>query len=223
VLPRLFEPFFTTKAPGEGTGLGLSVSHAIVEQHGGSLRAENRTGGDARGARFTVLLPFLDRRAVDRTQPQLPPSDLMPRVAVPAGSPRHVLVVDDEAPIRVAIRRYLERRGWTVEEAKDGREALEILGLYEGSPRVTTERFDAIVTDLKMPEVTGMEIHDRLSRSAPELLAKLVLITGDTASAEAAEFVARLQQPLLQKPFDMRTLADLLDRTTPPRPASPIS
>src|ERR1051325_10279676 len=64
VLARLFEPFFTTKDPGQGTGPGLSVSHGIAEQHGGTLLAENRAGPDERGARFTLLLPFLDRRAL---------------------------------------------------------------------------------------------------------------------------------------------------------------
>jgi FixJ family two-component response regulator len=64
-----------------------------------------------------------------------------------------------------------------------------------------------------MPGVTGIEIHDRLAAASPELMARLVLITGDTASPEVAEFVGRLRQPLVQKPFDMRTLAELLDRT----------
>ena len=74
---------------------------------------------------MAVLLPYLDRRAVSRTQPQLPRSDLAPPlVTAPAGS-RRVLIIDDESPIRVAIRRFLERRGWSVEEAKDGREALD--------------------------------------------------------------------------------------------------
>jgi PAS domain S-box-containing protein len=218
VLPHLFEPFFTTKAPGEGTGLGLSVSRAIIDQHGGTLRAENRSGAGARGARFTVSLPFLDRRTAERTPAELPPTDLSHPAPMPA---RHLLVVDDEAPIRVAIRRFLERRNWTVEEAQNGREALEILGLDDRAARPTTDRFDAIISDLRMPGVTGMEIHDRLARSAPNALAKLVLITGDTASAEVVEFVARLRQPLLNKPFDMGALAELLDRTAPPTTSAP--
>ena len=214
VLPQLFEPFFTTKGPGEGTGLGLSVSHAIVEQHGGSLKAENRDGPGERGARFTVRLPFLDRRAASRRLPDLPRSDLVGKPpAVPRAS-RRVLVVDDEAPIRVAIRRYLERRGWTVEEARDGREALELLGLTDGA-HLRDGAYDAIVTDLKMPGVSGIEIHDRLAAVSPAGVAKMIMITGDTASPEMAEFVGRLRQPLVQKPFDMRALADLLDRTVP--------
>lgn len=212
-LPQLFEPFFTTKDPGKGTGLGLSVSHAIAEHHGGSLQAENRVGPGERGARFTVRLPYLDRRAVPRRLPDLPRSDLVDSPLAAPRAARRVLVVDDEAPIRVAIRRYLERRGWTVEEARDGREALEILGLAEGGlPRA--DAYDAIVTDLRMPGVTGIEIHDRLAALSPSGVAKLIMITGDTASPEVAEFVDRLRQPLVQKPFDMRALADLLDRQT---------
>lgn len=212
VLPRLFEPFFTTKATGKGTGLGLSVSHAIIEQHGGTLRAENRSGPGVRGARFTVLLPFIDRRSVPRETAGEPLRAAGLRA--PQGAERRVLVIDDEAPIRTAIRRYLERRGWLVEEASDGLEALELLGLT-GAATSRTDRYDAIITDLKMPGITGIELHDRLAASDPAGLEKLVLITGDTASSEVADFVARLRQPLVQKPFDMRALADLLDRSAP--------
>lgn len=226
VLPRLFEPFFTTKDPGKGTGLGLSVSHGIVEQHDGILLAANRTGPGERGARFTIRMPYLDRRAVRRGAPlDLPRSDLVPPPTPVPGARRRVLIVDDEAPIRVAIRRFLERRDWEVEEAKDGREAVELLGLNGGDAVGRAARYDAIVTDLRMPGVSGIEIHDRLALAAPEALAKLVVISGDTASTEVAEFLARLRQPVVQKPFDMRALADLLDQTAPPTaaPAAPAS
>lgn len=74
-----------------------------------------------------------------------------------------------------------------------------------------------------MPGMSGMELHDLLATHDPAALGKLVVISGDTASAEIAAFVTRLRQPIIQKPFDMRTLADLLDRTAPPRaaPAAP--
>jgi CheY-like chemotaxis protein len=130
-----------------------------------------------------------------------------------------VLLIDDETAIRSAIRRYLERRGWQVDEAKNGREALELLGLG-GSGAPGSERYDAIVTDLRMPGVSGIEIHDRLAAEDPAGLEKLVVVSGDTASTEIAEFIKRLQRPIIQKPFDMRTLAELLDRTAPPRAAS---
>jgi PAS domain S-box-containing protein len=215
VLPRLFEPFFTTKSHGKGTGLGLSVSHGIVEQHGGKLQVTNREGQGIHGARFTVLLPFLDRRSFDRSALHAASRIELPRAEAPLT--RRVLIVDDEAAIRTAIRRYLERRGWEVEEAKNGREALERLGL-DGSSAGRSDRYDAVVTDLRMPGVSGIEIHDRLAAQDPAGLEKLIVISGDTASAEVAEFIARLRQPIIQKPFDMRALADLLDRTAPPRP-----
>jgi nitrogen-specific signal transduction histidine kinase/ActR/RegA family two-component response regulator len=223
VLPRLFEPFFTTKGHGEGTGLGLSVSHGIVEQHAGMLRAENRSEPGTHGARFVVLLPFLDRRAISRTgvvPAELPKSEL---VAPRSPGERRVLVIDDETAIRVAIRRYLERRGWQVEEASNGREALDLLGLGSGGHTPRSAGYDAIVTDLRMPGVSGIEIHDMLAAHDPAGLEKLVVISGDTASAEIQTFVTRLRQPIIQKPFDMRTLADLLDRTAPPRAASAAS
>lgn len=91
-----------------------------------------------------------------------------------------------------------------------------MLGLT-GTATSRTDRYDAIITDLKMPGITGIELHDRLAASDPAGLLKLVLITGDTASSEVADFVARLRQPLVQKPFDMRALADLLDRSAPAR------
>jgi two-component system NtrC family sensor kinase len=210
-LPRLFEPFFTTKPPGQGTGLGLSVSHSIVEQHGGSIRAGPRRDG-ASGARFVVTLPFVDRRTIRRPSPPL--GELAP---VPASArPRRLLVVDDEAPIRVAIRRFLERRGWLVDEARDGQEALELLELDDAEGIARGIRYDAVVTDLRMPGMTGIQLHDRIAESAPDLLARLVVISGDTASPEVAEFLLRLRRPLVQKPFDLRTLADLLDEAAPP-------
>jgi PAS domain S-box-containing protein len=213
-LPRLFEPFFTTKAIGKGTGLGLSVSHAIVEQHGGVVRAENRSGAGERGARFTVLLPFVDRRAVVRPEAAADARAETP-ARTPSGAGRRVLVIDDEAPIRMAIRRYLERRGWRVDEAADGVQGLDLLGLGRDATLSRTGDYDAIISDLKMPGITGIQIHDRLAEVDPAGLRKLVLITGDTASVEVAEFVTRVRQPLVQKPFDMRALADLLDRGAP--------
>jgi CheY-like chemotaxis protein/two-component sensor histidine kinase len=226
VLPRLFEPFFTTKGHGQGTGLGLSVSHGIVEQHAGTLRAENRSEPGTQGARFTVLLPFLDRRAASRVAAapaELPRAELLAAAGPRPPGGRRVLLIDDEAAIRVAIRRYLERRGWQVEEAGNGREALDRLGLGKPDARPGSERYDAIVSDLRMPGMSGMELHDLLAARDPAALEKLVVISGDTASAEIAAFITRLRRPIIQKPFDMRTLADLLDRTAPPRaaPAAP--
>lgn len=203
LLTRVFEPFFTTKDPGQGTGLGLAVSHTIVQQHGGTLTAENRTDR-ASGARFVVALPFVERRAASREEPVEEP---VAPVSVAGQRKRKVLVVDDEAMIRVAVRRALERRGWEVDEAADGEEALLRLDVG-GRPG----DYDAVVTDLRMPGVSGIELCHRLEAEHPELARRLVVITGDTASTSVAAFLTEGSRPFLQKPFDMRVLADLLDR-----------
>ncbi len=206
-MPRLFEPFYTTKAPGQGTGLGLSVSHAIVEQHGGSIEAENRRDGTT-GARFTVKLPFVNRRS------RAGSADEGDRTAVPAAlvegpRPRRVLVIDDETAIRSAIRRALERRGWEVDEAADGQEATLLL---EVGGRLAD--YDAVVTDLRMPGMSGVELYRWLQIHHPSAVSRLVVVTGDTASPAVAEFLASLQGPYLQKPFDMRALLEVLERIT---------
>lgn len=195
-MPRLFEPFFTTKAPGEGTGLGLSVSHAIVSQHGGTIDVENLGAGS--GARFRINLPFVDRRQGEVSGPD-DGADEPP--------PGRVLIVDDEPAIRVAVRRSLERRGWQVDEAADGAEAwLKI----EVGGRPTD--YDVVVTDLRMPGMSGIELVDRIRERHPSLADRTIVITGDTASPSVAEFLARLPTPHLQKPFDIRQLIEVVDR-----------
>lgn len=201
IMPRLFEPFFTTKPEGHGTGLGLSVSHAIVDQHGGTITAENRLTG---GARFSVELPIVDRR--------MPPLLLTAQEteiqhALAAEQPGRVLIVDDEASIRSAMRRAFERRGWLVDDAADGAEAW--LRIEVGGRAV---EYDAIVTDLRMPGVSGMDLYDKLRLVYPELAARTIVITGDTTSSGVVEFLERLEAPVLQKPFDLRRLIDLVGR-----------
>ncbi len=201
-MPRLFEPFFTTKGLGEGTGLGLSVSHAIINQHGGEIGAENLPG---RGARFTVALPFVERRI----DPPMPADGLGPGPAR-HGDPAPVgraLVVDDEAAIRAAVRRSLERHGWQVDEAADGQEGWLRLDVG-GRPGP----YHVVVTDLRMPGLSGIELVDRLRATHPELADRTVVITGDTASPAVAAFLARLKTPHLQKPFDIRVLVQMVER-----------
>jgi PAS domain S-box-containing protein len=199
-LARVFEPFFTTKPPGQGTGLGLAVSHAIVQQHGGTITAENREGGH--GARFVVRLPYVNRRA-DHAAPG--------GAGTPAtGNEAHgsrALVVDDEPAIRVAIRRALERHGWVVDEAADGAEAWLRLDVG-GRPA----DYAVIVTDLRMPGVSGIELVERLRVEHPSLAARTIVITGDTASPQVAQFLATLTTPYLQKPFDIKAIVTWADR-----------
>jgi PAS domain S-box-containing protein len=204
VMERIFEPFFTTKPIGEGTGLGLSVTLGLVQHVGGRIDVANREGG-ANGARFTVVLP-IDLAESPEANESTPVLRSPASVAARAGRPGpRVLVIDDEPTIRLGLRRFFTRRGWRVDEAADGAEGLSAL---------LAERFAyaAVVSDLKMPGCSGIELHDHVAAVAPELLDRIVFSTGDVASPEAAEFVRRTRCKVLQKPFELRALEAILVR-----------
>lgn len=121
-----------------------------------------------------------------------------------ATKPR-VLVIDDESTIRAALGRFFKRRDWIFDEAEDGARGLEKL-LAPGA------HYDAIISDLRMPGMSGMELHDRIAEHRPELLARLLFSTGDVASKEAAEFVQRTHCIVLEKPFELSKLGETLER-----------
>ncbi|HET7041218.1 MAG TPA: ATP-binding protein, partial [Gemmatimonadales bacterium] len=193
---RVFEPFFTTKPAGQGTGLGLSVSLGIVEQHRGKLEVTPTV----KGACFTVTLP------AGRLPPAAPsaPSE-RPAVAVP---PSSVLIIDDEAAVRMAMRRWFERQGWKVDEAVDGAQALALLIAAPGD-----DSYGLVLCDLRMPGMGGIELHERLAAERPGVLARIIYATGDTASPETAAFLARVERPVLEKPFELAQLAAVVEAT----------
>jgi PAS domain S-box-containing protein len=125
-----------------------------------------------------------------------------------AGPPPRLLVVDDEASIRQALVRFFGRRGWAVDEADDGRAAFARLLDAEaaGAP------YDLVLSDVRMPDVSGVALHDWLARTRPALLDRVVFATGDDASAESAAFVRRTRCRVLEKPFDADTLTALARR-----------
>ncbi|HVX41789.1 MAG TPA: PAS domain S-box protein [Gemmatimonadaceae bacterium] len=204
LMDRIFEPFFTTKPLGEGTGLGLSVTLGIVQQLRGRIEVENRPAADGGGARFTVALPIggegvEDPGPVIQTMPAT--RDQGPNGAV---APR-ALIIDDEPSIRAALRRFFVRRGWVVDEASDGAHALSML--------LTAKlQYALVISDLKMPGCSGVELHDHVAGVAPELLDRIIFSTGDVASREAAEFVGRTRCMVLQKPFELRMLESIVSR-----------
>ena len=112
-------------------------------------------------------------------------------------------MIDDEPTIRAALKRYFARRGWSVVEAADGRSGLEQLAELGDSVGV-------VISDLRMPGFSGIELHDYLAESNPALLRRFVFSTGDVASAEAASFVQRTSCPVLQKPFELRMLDEII-------------
>jgi CheY-like chemotaxis protein/anti-sigma regulatory factor (Ser/Thr protein kinase) len=227
VLPRIFDPFFTTKPTGEGTGLGLSVTLGIVEQFGGRITVDANVAG--RGARFTVFLPCIDPRIVSTRESEgqakqddqplqnaIAPVEQMPGpVNAPPEVPKVALIIDDEPTIRAALRRYFTRRGWVVEEASDGAVGLGLIESHDG-------RFGVVISDLRMPGFSGIELHDRLAIDRPEMLRRFVFSTGDVASGEAASFVQRTTCPILQKPFELRMLDSIIARVTQGAPAERV-
>jgi two-component system cell cycle sensor histidine kinase/response regulator CckA len=132
--------------------------------------------------------------------------------SVTSQSKPSVLVIDDESTIRAALRRFFKRRDWIFDEAEDGARGLEKL-LAPGAD------YTAIISDLRMPGMSGMALHDQLAQRRPELLDRLIFSTGDVASKEAAEFVQRTRCVILEKPFELSKLGETLERiraTVPP-------
>jgi PAS domain S-box-containing protein len=193
VRERVFEPFFTTKAEGAGTGLGLSVSRSIVREHGGELELEPAVEGQ--GAAFTLRLPLPAQAAAaaPAAAPVMPP----PASAVAATAAR-LLVVDDEPGIVELLRRLLEEAGYEVAAADSGALALALLD---------SARFDAVVSDLRMPDMDGAALWQALRRRHPALAGRLLFVTGDTLSATARRILDATGCPHLNKPF---TREDLL-------------
>jgi PAS domain S-box-containing protein len=206
LMDRIFEPFFTTKPVGQGTGLGLSVTLGIVQQLGGRISVENcASDGEATGARFTVHLP-IDVGGIDARLGHSGSVDPIADARETESGPKpRVLIIDDEPSIRAALRRFFARRGWLVDEAEDGSEGLSLM--LSGK----TE-FTVVISDLKMPGCSGMELHDHVAAVAPELLERLIFSTGDVASRDAAEFVQRTRCAVMQKPFELRALEGMVAR-----------
>jgi PAS domain S-box-containing protein len=192
VLGHVFDPFFTTKPIGVGSGLGLSICHGIVTALGGEISVESEVG---RGSIFRVVLPPGRARAVPEPDAREVPGARVERR-------RRILVIDDEPLIGKVIRRILLEHDVTIAH-----------GGKEGLARVTSgEPFDLILCDLMMPEMTGMDLHAELSRSMPELLHRVVFMTGGVFSSTAKAFLDRVPNERLEKPFEPARLAALARR-----------
>jgi signal transduction histidine kinase len=187
-LERIFDPFYTTKPVGVGTGLGLAICHRIVSELGGTIEVDSEVG---RGTRFRVVLPAATAEHV-----------------VQAGAPRpgvprrvRVLVVDDEHAIGRALARTL-RAHHDVVSLPSAKEALARIA--EG------ERFDVIVSDLMMPELTGMELHARLLSIAEDQASRMIFMTGGAFTATAREFLQSVSNPRIDKPVESANLLAMI-------------
>ncbi len=204
VMARIFDPFFTTKPVGVGSGLGLSICHNIVLSLGGSLTASNRPD---RGASFRVALPAAQANR-DADAPGTAPAHVtVPDTRAEARElTAEVLVLDDEPSIGMVVDKLLKQHEVTAVTA--ARRALELI--EEG------RRFDVILCDLMMPEMSGMEFHAELDRRDPDLARRVVFISGGAFTPDAHAFLERVPNEQLAKPFRPSEIRDLIARYVGP-------
>lgn len=119
------------------------------------------------------------------------------------------LVIDDEFTIRLALRRFFTRMGWAVDEASNGESGYSMIVLDARQSDVRP--YDIIISDLRMPGLNGIELHDRLKATAPSILSRLIFSTGDIVSEEAANFVQSSECLVLQKPFELAALRETIE------------
>jgi PAS domain S-box-containing protein len=185
---RIFDPFFTTKDVGVGTGMGLAVSKGMIEAHGGTLTLVRNS---AKGARFRVTLPILSGEHTPDTAVASAPT---------SHSPGHILVVDDEAELAALVVECLTPLGLTCAIASDGRDALS---------RIAVTHFDAIITDVRMPGMDGIQLYARLQDVHPKLARRIAFMSGDVLHNDATRVAAIGDRPVIEKPFDPRLVRDV--------------
>jgi PAS domain S-box-containing protein len=185
---RVFEPFFTTKEPGKGTGLGLSTVYGIVKQTGGYIWVYSEPG---RGTTFKVYFPphYGAAKAVEPERP-LPP-------VLDDGAT--ILLVEDERPVRSAVRRLLERHGYEVLEAANGQDALALISDRKAE-------IDLVLSDMVMPGMGGLELADRVRTLSPRL--PVLLMTGYTEEAITRAGERPHEERIIEKPFTMNTMLE---------------
>jgi CheY-like chemotaxis protein len=189
-LPRLFDAFFTTKPVGVGTGLGLSICHRIITNLGGEIQVESQVD---KGTTFRVLL----EPATVEEEAAVPLPDVTP-------PPRRgkVLVIDDEPMIVKALQRLLleEHQVTVAPSAGDARARI-----------LSGERYDVILCDLMMPQMTGMDLHAALLQEQPEQASRMVFLTGGAFTPDARAFLDAVPNQRVEKPFDTQHLRAIIN------------
>jgi CheY-like chemotaxis protein len=202
---RIFEPLFTTKSSTQGTGLGLSIVHGIVRSHGGFIHVESKLG---KGSQFHVFLPKGLPAATTDVSPEVDSLAHSKQDQSETGRAKHVLIVDDDRDVGRLAARILETFQYEVTALTDPTEAVKLV-------RKRPTKFDLVLTDLLMPELSGPELARALKKIRPDL--PLLLISGLVSSV--TEESARRQGfvGLIRKPFEIdqivKSVAGILDNT----------
>jgi signal transduction histidine kinase/CheY-like chemotaxis protein len=186
---KVFEPFFTTKPAGEGTGLGLSICHRLIYAMGGRIEVTSTLG---EGSCFTVYLPTARGGVVAH-----PPAS----EAAPSTRRLRLLVVDDEALVARAVQRIFKTE-FFVDTAHGGREALE---------KLSTERFDVVLCDVMMPEISGLDVYRSVRAHNRSLANRFIFATGGLFNQELSDSVKQLSNVIVEKPFEPEELRRVIE------------
>ena len=187
-IERIFDPFFTTKNTGEGTGMGLAVVHGIVKSHGGTITLTSKPGS---GSTFKVFIPTIENEPAAKAPTA---NDL------PSGKER-ILFVDDEAFQADLGRQMLERLGYQVTTRTSSVEALEVF-------RSSSQKFDLVITDMTMPNMTGDELARELLTIRPDV--PVIVCTGYSERISDEKIKAIGIRRLAMKPIVIRDIAKII-------------
>jgi CheY-like chemotaxis protein len=192
MLKKIFDPYFTTKEVGKGTGLGLAVVHGIVKSYGGGIIVSSEPG---KGSAFDIYFPRVEAYEVSRVPHQME--------SMPLGGHERVLLVDDELAIVEVGRNILEHLGYEVVARTSSIEALELF-------RVNPDRFDLVITDMTMPNLTGDRLTQELLKIRPEI--PIILCTGFSERITEEKAKKLGVREFVMKPLVMKDLAQAIQR-----------
>lgn len=196
-LTQIFDPFFSTKGVGVGTGLGLTLAYSTIQQHGGMMHAVSPPG---EGATFIVELPAAPAGTI------VAPPEHVAEVALAAAAAAarargsdgvRILVVEDEIPLAEVVAEALASCGYQVDVAHDGASARR---------RLAESRYDLVISDMKMPDMSGRALHACVAEMDPALARRVIFSTGDSANPETLAFFKAVGNPYLIKPFNLTQL-----------------
>jgi len=188
---RIFEPFFTTKDVGEGTGIGLTLSHRIIRSHDGQITLDKAFSP---GTRFLIEIPL-------GTEPRSGPVE-EERLVPNAEKSARVLIVDDEIDVADMNAEVLMRAGYAVEVANTASEGISLM---------RENAYDLVISDLNMPEMDGRGLYDAIRSEFPALSNRVGFVTGDTMGKASQKFLKEANQPYLEKPASPKELRAFVD------------
>ena len=197
-LTKIFDPFFTTKDVGKGTGLGLSLSYGMIKEHGGNIYARSRLG---EGSTFVIELPIITRLQEEPgAAPDLTPQALQFENLIRG---KRILVVDDEKYILDFFVEVFQALPVEVDIASDGRVAMK---------KMLSRKYDLVVSDFKMPHMSGRELFTWIKENRPQLASRIVFVTGDTVSLDTRSFFEDNHTRYLAKPFKIEEVKEVIQQ-----------